>query len=76
MIADHAEHAATTERLMRVLTDHEREILRPHFGEDLYQAEIAERVGVSATQVARSPARSDHATGPSSGWSSHARRAV
>jgi DNA-directed RNA polymerase specialized sigma subunit len=72
MIADHAEHAATTERLMRVLTDHEREILRLHFGEDLYQAEIAERFGVSATQVARS----DHATGPGSVWSSHARRAV
>ena len=53
-----AEHAATTERLMRVLTDHEREILRLHFGEDLYQAEIAERVGVSATQVARVLTRS------------------
>jgi RNA polymerase sigma-B factor len=53
-----AEHAATAERLMRVLTDHEREILRLHFGEDLYHAEIAERVGVSATQVARVLTRS------------------
>jgi RNA polymerase sigma-B factor len=47
------EDAATTERLMRVLTDHEREILRLRFGEDLHQTEIAARVGVSPTQVAR-----------------------
>ena len=38
---------------MRVLTDHEREILRLRFGEDLHQTEIAERVGISPTQVAR-----------------------
>ncbi len=56
-----AEHAVTTERLMRVVTDHEREILRLRFGEDLYQAEIAERVGVSPTQVARVLARSTEA---------------
>ena len=48
-----AEDAATTERLMRLLTDHEREILRLRFGEDLHQTEIAERVGISPTQVAR-----------------------
>ena len=48
-----AEDAATTERLMRILTDHERETLRLRFDEDLYQSEIAERVGVSQTQVAR-----------------------
>jgi RNA polymerase sigma-B factor len=48
-----AEDAATTERLMRVLTDREREILRLHFREDLYQSEVAERVGVSPTHVAR-----------------------
>jgi RNA polymerase sigma-B factor len=48
-----AEDAATAERLMCVLTDHEREILRLRFGEDLYQSEIAERVGVSPTQVGR-----------------------
>ena len=38
---------------MRILTDHERETLRLRFDEDLYQSEIAERVGVSQTQVAR-----------------------
>ena len=48
-----AEDAATTERLMRVLTDHEREILRLRFREGLYQSEVAERVGVSPTHVAR-----------------------
>jgi RNA polymerase sigma-B factor len=48
-----AENAATAERLMRVLTDHEREILRLRFSEDLHQTEIAERVGISPTQVAR-----------------------
>ena len=48
-----AEDAATTERLMRVLTDREREILRLRFREDLYQSEVAERVGVSPTHVAR-----------------------
>jgi RNA polymerase sigma-B factor len=48
-----AEDAATTERLMRVLTAREREILRLHFREDLHQAEVAERVGISPTHVAR-----------------------
>jgi len=48
-----AEDAATTERLLRVLPDREREILRLRFREDLYQSEIAERVGVPPTQVAR-----------------------
>jgi len=48
-----AEDAATTERLMRVLTDHEREVLGLRFGEDLYQTEIAQRIGISPTQVAR-----------------------
>jgi RNA polymerase sigma-B factor len=48
-----AEDAATTERLMRVLPDREREILRLRFREDLYQSEVAERVGVSTTHVAR-----------------------
>ena len=48
-----AEDAATTERLMRVLTDREREILRLRFREDLYQSEVAERVGISPTHVAR-----------------------
>ena len=53
-----AEDADTTERLMRALTDREREILRLRFHEDLYQAEVAERVGVSTTHVARLLARS------------------
>jgi RNA polymerase sigma-B factor len=53
-----AEDAATTERLMCALTDHEREILRLRFREDLYQSEIAERVGVSQRQVARQLRRS------------------
>jgi RNA polymerase sigma-B factor len=48
-----AEDAATTERLMLVLPDREREILRLRFREDLYQSEVAERVGVSTTHVAR-----------------------
>jgi RNA polymerase sigma-B factor len=48
-----AEDAATTERLMRVLTAREREILRLHFREDLHQYEVAERVGMSPKHVAR-----------------------
>jgi RNA polymerase sigma-B factor len=48
-----AEDAATTERLMRVLTDRERETLRLRFSEDLYQSEVAERVGLSPTHVGR-----------------------
>ena len=48
-----AEHAATVERLMAVLTDREREVLRLRFGEDLTQSEIGERVGVSQMHVSR-----------------------
>lgn len=48
-----AEDAATIERLMRVLTDREREILRLRFSEDLTQAEIGTRVGVSQMHVSR-----------------------
>jgi RNA polymerase sigma-B factor len=48
-----AEHAATIERLMRVLSEREREIVRLRFVEDLTQAEIGERVGVSQMQVSR-----------------------
>jgi RNA polymerase sigma-B factor len=48
-----AEDAATTERLMRVLTDRERETLRLRFSEDLYPSEVAERVGLPPTHVAR-----------------------
>jgi RNA polymerase sigma-B factor len=48
-----AEAAATVERLMRVLTEREREVLRLRFEEDLTQAEIGERVGVSQMHVSR-----------------------
>ncbi len=48
-----AEDAATVQRLMRVLTDREREVLRLRFEEDLTQAEIGERVGVSQMHVSR-----------------------
>jgi RNA polymerase sigma-B factor len=48
-----AEDSATIERLMRVLTDREREILRLRFAEDLTQAEIGVRVGVSQMHVSR-----------------------
>ncbi|HWK29484.1 MAG TPA: SigB/SigF/SigG family RNA polymerase sigma factor [Solirubrobacter sp.] len=48
-----AEDAATVERLMRVLTDREREVLRLRFAEDLTQAEIGLRVGVSQMHVSR-----------------------
>jgi len=48
-----AEDSATIERLMRVLNDREREILRLRFSEDLTQAEIGVRVGVSQMHVSR-----------------------
>ena len=48
-----AEDRATIERLLRVITPREREILRLRFGHDLTQAEIGERVGVSQMQVSR-----------------------
>jgi RNA polymerase sigma-B factor len=48
-----AEASATVERLMRVLSDREREVLRLRFAEDLTQAEIGERVGVSQMHVSR-----------------------
>jgi RNA polymerase sigma-B factor len=48
-----AEDSATIERLMRVLTEREREILHLRFTEDLTQAEIGERVGVSQMHVSR-----------------------
>ena len=53
-----AEDAATVERLMRVLSEREREVLRLRFEEDLVQREIAERVGLSQMQVSRSIAQS------------------
>jgi RNA polymerase sigma-B factor len=48
-----AEDAATVERLMSVLSDREREVLRLRFGEDLTQSEIGARVGVSQMHVSR-----------------------
>jgi RNA polymerase sigma-B factor len=48
-----AEAAATVERLMLVLTDREREVLRLRFVEDLTQTEIGARVGVSQMHVSR-----------------------
>ena len=48
-----AEDRATIERLMRVITPREREVLHLRFAEDLTQAEIGERIGVSQMQVSR-----------------------
>ena len=48
-----AEDSATIERLMRVLSEREREVLRLRFAEDLTQAEIGARVGVSQMHVSR-----------------------
>jgi RNA polymerase sigma-B factor len=48
-----AEDAATVERLMRVLSEREREVLRLRFEEDLTQSEIGQRVGVSQMHVSR-----------------------
>jgi RNA polymerase sigma-B factor len=50
---DLAEDAATVERLMRVLSEREREVLRLRFREDLTQSEIGVRVGVSQMHVSR-----------------------
>jgi RNA polymerase sigma-B factor len=48
-----AEQSATLERLMRTLTERQREILHLRFAEDLTQAEIGERVGLSQMQISR-----------------------
>jgi RNA polymerase sigma-B factor len=48
-----AEDAATVERLMGVLGEREREVLRLRFVEDLTQSEIGARVGVSQMHVSR-----------------------
>jgi RNA polymerase sigma-B factor len=48
-----AEDRATIERLMRVITPREREVLWLRFAADLTQAEIGEQVGVSQMQVSR-----------------------
>jgi RNA polymerase sigma-B factor len=48
-----AEASATVERLIRALSEREREVLRLRFAEDLTQAEIGARVGVSQMHVSR-----------------------
>src|SRR5215217_963703 len=48
-----AEDSATVERLMRMLSEREREVLRLRFEEDLTQSEIGQRVGVSQMHVSR-----------------------
>lgn len=48
-----AEASATVERLMTVLSEREREVLRLRFEEDLTQSEIGARVGVSQMHVSR-----------------------
>ena len=48
-----AENRATLDQLMRAVTPREREVLRLRFEEDLTQAEIGDRIGVSQMQVSR-----------------------
>jgi RNA polymerase sigma-B factor len=48
-----AEHSATLQAMMSVLSDREREILRLRFAEDLTQSEIGHRVGLSQMHISR-----------------------
>lgn len=48
-----AEDRATLDRLMQAIGPREREVLRLRFVEDLTQAEIGERIGVSQMQISR-----------------------
>ena len=48
-----AEDRATLGRLLSTITAREREVLRLRFEEDLTQAEIGERIGVSQMQISR-----------------------
>ena len=50
---ERAEDRATLARLVRRVTPREREVLRLRFAEDLTQAEIGERIGLSQMQVSR-----------------------
>ncbi len=50
---DRAEERATLEPLMAHITERERTVLRLRFRDDLTQAEIGERIGVSQMQVSR-----------------------
>ncbi len=49
----HADATVTLERLMSVLNDRDREVLRLRFAEDLTQSEIGARVGLSQMHVSR-----------------------
>src|SRR3954452_23804814 len=48
-----AEDRATLDRLMQAIGTREREVLRLRFVEDMTQAEIGERIGVSQMQISR-----------------------
>ncbi|HEV2777661.1 MAG TPA: SigB/SigF/SigG family RNA polymerase sigma factor [Solirubrobacteraceae bacterium] len=50
---ERAEDRATLDRLMRIITEREREILHMRFEQDMTQAEIGEIIGVSQMQVSR-----------------------
>jgi RNA polymerase sigma-B factor len=50
---DLAEDRATLDRLLNAIGPREREVLRLRFVEDLTQAEIGERIGVSQMQISR-----------------------
>jgi RNA polymerase sigma-B factor len=50
---DRAEERATIEPLMARISERERIVLRLRFADDLTQAEIGERIGVSQMQVSR-----------------------
>jgi RNA polymerase sigma-B factor len=50
---DRAEDRATVEPLMGRISEREQTVLRLRFGDDLTQAEIGERIGVSQMQVSR-----------------------
>lgn len=50
---DRAEDRATLDSLMARITERERTVLRLRFRDDLTQAEIGERIGVSQMQVSR-----------------------
>ena len=56
-----AEDRATLDRLLSAVGPREREVLRLRFEEDLTQAEIGERIGVSQMQVRGSSARRSRA---------------
>ena len=50
---DLAEDRATLDRLLLSIGPREREVLRLRFVEDMTQAEIGERIGVSQMQISR-----------------------